>query len=57
MDDTRTLTTWSNAGRWEAIIYDGDIIVYRTGLRYRSRSAAKTDALGWAQRCPQEQAR
>jgi hypothetical protein len=38
-----TYTIWSNAGRWEWIVYDGDRVVGRSGLIFRSRHAARMD--------------
>ena len=38
-----TYTIWSNAGRWEWIVYDGDRVVARSGLVFSSRSAARSD--------------
>jgi hypothetical protein len=38
-----TCTFWSNAGKHEWIISDGDKIVHRSGLIFKSKSAAKTD--------------
>ena len=36
-----TYTIWSNAGRYEWIIRDGDAIVARSGLIYPTRSRAQ----------------
>ena len=36
-----TYTIWSNAGRYEWIIYTHETIIARSGLIYTSRSRAK----------------
>jgi hypothetical protein len=36
-----THTIWSNAGRYEWIVREGEAIVARSGLIYRSHAAAK----------------
>lgn len=43
METQRTFTIWSNAGRYEWIVREGDDIIERSGLVFRSRSAAKTN--------------
>lgn len=34
-------TIWSNAGRFEFLLYDGDDLVTRSGLVFLNRAAAK----------------
>jgi len=41
--DTMTYTLWSNGGKHEWIVRDGENIVKRSGLVFRSRSAANTN--------------
>lgn len=36
-----TFTIWSNGGKHEYIVYDGDKIVRRSGLIFNTRAAAK----------------
>ena len=36
-----TITIWSNGGRYEWIIRDGETIIDRSGLIFTSRSRAK----------------
>jgi hypothetical protein len=38
---TLTYTIWSNGGRYEWIIRDGETIIARSGLIFTSRSRAK----------------
>jgi len=40
-----TYTIWSNAGRHEWLIADGDTVVKRSGLVFANRAAAKRDLL------------
>jgi hypothetical protein len=40
-----TYTIWSNCGKFEWIIRDGETIVKRSGLIFNSHSAAKRDML------------
>jgi hypothetical protein len=40
-----TLTLWSNSGRHEFLIRDGETIVARSGLVHPSRAAAKRAAM------------
>lgn len=42
-----TCTFWSQAGRWEWIVRDGESIVGRSGLVHRSRGVAKTAMKKW----------
>jgi hypothetical protein len=49
----RTLTIWSNGGRHEGIIRQGDDIVYRTGLVHNSGAGARRAAIRWASDNPE----
>jgi hypothetical protein len=40
-----TYTIWSNCGKFEWIIRDGETIVKRSGLIFNNRNAAKRDML------------
>ena len=42
-----TYTIWSNAGRWEWIVYRDEEVHARSGLIFPSRAAAERD-LKWA---------
>ena len=44
-DTHQTYTIWSNAGRHEWLIADGDTVVKRSGLVFANRAAAKRDLL------------
>lgn len=41
-----TYTIWSNGGRHEWLIRQGETTIQRSGLIYRNRSAAKRALLG-----------
>ena len=41
-----TYTIWSNCGKFEWLVREGEIIVKRSGLVFNSRTAAKRSLLG-----------
>lgn len=40
-------TIWSNAGKHEWLVYDGDEVVDRSGLNFSSRAKARADLRRW----------